>query len=69
MSSTLGLVALCLVSFFQAQALRPERPRQRIVQSHVQQCRVDPHLKQLLSSSVNILAVALVLANGSECMD
>ena len=55
--------------FFQAQALRPEWPRQHPVQSHVQQRRADPHLKQLLSSSVNILAVALGLANGSECMD
>ena len=60
MSSTLGVVTLCVVSCFQAQALRPEWPRQR---------RADPHLKQLLSSSVNILAVALGLANGSECMD
>ena len=55
--------------FFQAQALRPVLPRQHLVQSHVQQRRVDPHLQQLLSGSVNILAVALGLANGSECMD
>ena len=37
--------------------------------SHVQQRCTDPHLKQLLISSVCILAVALELANGSECID
>ena len=36
---------------------------------HVQQRCADPHLKQLLISSVCILAVALELANGSECID
>ena len=38
MSITLDLVTLCLVSFFQEQALRPEWPRQHLVQSHVRLC-------------------------------
>ena len=37
--------------------------------SHVQQRCTDPNLKQLIISSVYILAVALELANGSECID
>ena len=37
--------------------------------SHVQQRCTNPHLKQQLMSFVYILAVALELANGSECKD
>ena len=37
MSNTMGLVTLCVVFFFQAQALRPERPKQHLVQSHAHQ--------------------------------